>query len=88
MKKIITIFLALVLALALVACGGGGDKDGADGNGDYKVAMITDYGDITDQSFNQPRLIQLFDKATGNNLVWYDKQSADACAPVCKAYNE
>ncbi len=36
----------------------------------------------------QPKLIQLFDKATGNNLVWYDKQSADACAPVCKAYNE
>ncbi len=35
----------------------------------------------------QPKLIQLFDKETGNNLVWYDKASADACAPVCKAYN-
>ena len=34
----------------------------------------------------QPRLIQLFDKASGNNLVWYDKSSADACAPVCKNY--
>ncbi len=34
----------------------------------------------------QPKLIQLFDKETGNNLVWYDKQSADACAPVCKEY--
>ena len=34
----------------------------------------------------QPRLIQLFDKATSNNLIWYDKASADACAPVCKSY--
>ena len=24
-----------------------------DNNGDVKIAMITDYGDITDQSFNQ-----------------------------------
>ncbi len=35
----------------------------------------------------QPKLIQLFDKESGNNLVWYDKASADACAPVCKSYN-
>ena len=34
----------------------------------------------------QPRLIQLFDKETSNNLIWYDKASADACAPVCKTY--
>ena len=34
----------------------------------------------------QPRLIQLFDKATSNNLIWYDKESANACAPVCKSY--
>ncbi len=35
----------------------------------------------------QPKLIQLFDKETGFNLIWHDKQSADACAPVCKSYN-
>ena len=35
----------------------------------------------------QPRLIQLFDKATGNNLIWYDEKSAAADAPVCKKYN-
>ncbi len=35
----------------------------------------------------QPKLIQLFDKETGNNLIWYDKESADICAPVCKSYN-
>ena len=31
-----------------------------------------------------PALIQLFNKESGNNLVWYDKQSADA--PICKSY--
>ena len=35
----------------------------------------------------QPRLIQLFDKETGNNLIWYDKESVEANAPVCKTYN-
>ncbi len=34
----------------------------------------------------QPKLIQLFDKATGNNLIWYDKASAEANAPVCAKY--
>ena len=34
----------------------------------------------------KPELIQLFDKATGNNLIWYDKESAEADAPVCKNY--
>ncbi len=51
--------LALVTALSLVACGDKKDDNQTDDNqGDntettYKVAMITDYGDITDQSFNQ-----------------------------------
>ncbi len=54
MKKI----LALLLAVALVAClfagcqpsGKPGDKPS---DAKYRVAMVTDYGDITDQSFNQ-----------------------------------
>ena len=51
--------LALVIALSLVACGDKKDDNQTDDNqGDtnettYKVAMITDYGDITDQTFNQ-----------------------------------
>ncbi len=35
----------------------------------------------------QPRLIQLFDKATSNNLIWYDAASAAANAPVSKSYD-
>ncbi|MCQ2511176.1 MAG: TOBE domain-containing protein, partial [Lachnospiraceae bacterium] len=35
----------------------------------------------------QPRLIQLFDKATTNNLIWFDKESVAANAPKCKEYN-
>ena len=59
MKKFLAMILALVMALSLVACGDKKDDNQTDDNqGDtnettYKVAMITDYGDITDQSFNQ-----------------------------------
>ena len=35
----------------------------------------------------EPELIQLFDKATGNNLIWFDKSSAEKSAPVCKSYD-
>ena len=59
MKKFLAMILALVMALSLVACGDKKDDTKTDDNqGDtnettYTVAMITDYGDITDQSFNQ-----------------------------------
>ena len=54
MKKFLAMILALVMALSLVACGDKKDDNQGDTNETtYKVAMITDYGDITDQSFNQ-----------------------------------
>ena len=59
MKKFLAMILALVMALSLVACGGNTNPDDNQNtdepntNTEYKVAMITDYGDITDQSFNQ-----------------------------------
>lgn len=51
----------MTLAAALTACGGddsnANNNDSGASNGEttseYKVAMVTDYGDITDQSFNQ-----------------------------------
>ena len=55
MKRTISMLLALVMILGmLTACGGnGGENKPADPAIEYKVAMITDYSDITDQSFNQ-----------------------------------
>ena len=57
-RKIIALVLAGAMALSLAACGGKGNgKDGGKSNagdsGKMQVAMITDSGDITDQSFNQ-----------------------------------
>ena len=62
MKRFLALLLALCMVFALCACGGGdsGKKEDPNAsndcevtNKDYKVAMITDYGDITDKSFNQ-----------------------------------
>ncbi len=64
MKKFVSLMLAGVTALSLAACSGGSSSGGNSGGTTptadaqpeepaMKVAMITDYGDITDQSFNQ-----------------------------------
>ena len=61
MKKILALLLVLAMALSLVACGGKTEAPAANAEAaapaetaaEYKVAMVTDYGDITDQSFNQ-----------------------------------
>ena len=59
MKKILALLLVLAMALSLVACGGKTEEKApeaaapAETATEYKIAMVTDYGDITDQSFNQ-----------------------------------
>ena len=59
MKKLLAFVLVLSLVLSLCACSSdsGSNEGSSSGQGgssnNYKVAMITDYGDITDQSFNQ-----------------------------------
>ena len=55
MKRCLSLILAAVMILGLLAgCGGNeGQSNGGEAVGEYKVAMITDYCDITDQSFNQ-----------------------------------
>ena len=56
MKRILALVLALCMVFALCACGNG-DKDAKEtdtpNETTYKVAMLTDSGDITDKSFNQ-----------------------------------
>ena len=51
-EKSIFSLLAALLLVSLVACTTK-EKENDGWNKDYKVAMVTDYGDITDQSFNQ-----------------------------------
>ena len=91
MKKFLALLLALVMSLSLVACGGGSDTstdESTDTEGGdtaetaaYQVAMITDYGDITDQSFNQTtyEACQEFCDAQGLTFNYY-KPAGDSTA--------
>jgi len=51
------------------------------------VGLDTDVSmGATVQFTTEPDLIQLFDKESGNNLIWYDEVSVAANEPVCKSY--
>lgn len=58
-KRVAAAVLAGIMALSLTACGGSSNNEAkteetkSESTSDMKVAMITDSGDITDQSFNQ-----------------------------------
>ena len=64
-------------------------------SGDDEVVMLIPTVDLTaDVSMGKtinfttrPSLIQLFDRESGNNLIWYDAESAAKDAPVCKRYD-
>ena len=76
MKKILALVLALCMILALAACGQAAAP--AAGNAaKQKVAMITDYGDITDQSFNQTtyEACKAFCEANGVDFTYYKPAS-------------
>lgn len=53
MKKLVSILLVVSMVLSMTACGAAEEESTATGDSEYRVAMITDAGDITDQSFNQ-----------------------------------
>ena len=79
MKKILALLLILAMALSLVACGG--SEKAASGD---KVAMVTDYGDITDQSFNQTtwEACLKFGETTGTEVKYYKPTSNDTAGRV------
>ena len=61
---------------------------------DEVVMLIPTFDLETDVSMGRtvnfttkPILIQMFDKESGNNLIWYDAESAGKDAPVCKRYD-
>ncbi len=66
MKKLLCVVLALVLCLGMVSFAEG-----------FRVAMITDYGDITDQSFNQTtyEAAKAFCEANGIDFQYYKPAS-------------
>ena len=82
MKKILAMLLVLVMALSLVACGNSGEA--AQNGGEYKVAMVTDYGDITDQSFNQTtwEAVVAFGEANNVEVKYYKPTSNDTAGRV------
>ncbi len=92
--------LALVMALALVACGQQKEPDVQDPQGPtdtdevtYKVAMITDYGDITDQSFNQTtyEACKAFAEANGVDFQYFKPagdNTADRVAMIESAIDQ
>ena len=100
MKKFLALMLALVMALALVACGQQKEPDVQELQGPtdtdevtYKVAMITDYGDITDQSFNQTtyEACKAFAEANGVDFQYFKPagdNTADRVAMIESAIDQ
>ena len=80
MKKIIALILVALMALSMVACQPAGEGDAPA----YKVAMVTDYGDITDQSFNQTtwEAVVAFGKANNIETKYYKPTTNDTSARV------
>ena len=70
MKKILSLVLVLCMVFALGAVSAFADSD-------VTVAMITDYGDITDQSFNQTtyEACKAFCEANGVDFTYYKPAS-------------
>ena len=89
MKKILALLLVLVMTLSLVACGGEKPaetkgEENAPANTEYKIAMVTDYGDITDQSFNQTTWEAVVKFGQDNNVEtkYYKPTSNDTAGRV------
>ena len=95
MKKILALLLVLAMTLSLVACGGKTEEKApeaaapeaaapAETASEYKVAMVTDYGDITDQSFNQTtwEAVIKFGEDNGIAYKYYKPTSNDTAGRV------
>lgn len=80
MKKFFALLLSIVMVLSLVACGEVKEPETTEPESTeaaYSVAMVTDYGDITDQSFNQTtyEACKAFCEANGLQFTYYKPAS-------------
>ena len=88
MKKFFSVGLTAAMAISLAACGSSSSSSSSSAkstssasSSDMAVAMITDYGDITDQSFNQTTYEACKAWATDNDVKFnYYKPASDADA--------
>ena len=89
MKKFLVLLLAAMMVFSLSACGGGGGGDEAAADDSMKVAMVTDYGDITDQSFNQTtyEASKAFCEENGIDFT-YKKPASDSTADRVSSIEE
>ncbi|MBP3638099.1 MAG: BMP family ABC transporter substrate-binding protein [Clostridia bacterium] len=78
MKKLVSLMLAVVMLLGVVSF--------ANAEETYRIAMITDYGDITDQSFNQTtwEAVVKFGTDNGIDYKYYKPDTNDTAGRVAK----
>ncbi|MBQ7846446.1 MAG: BMP family ABC transporter substrate-binding protein [Clostridia bacterium] len=78
MKKLVSLLLAVVMVLGMMSIASAEEA---------KIAMITDYGDITDQSFNQTTWEAVVKFCTDNNIEYkyYKPDTNDTAGRVAKA---
>lgn len=87
MKKLFLAAFALS-ALALVSCNKKQDSAKPSSEGSIKIAMVTDSGDITDQSFNQTTYAACKEYAGANGLSFnYYKPAGDSTADRVASIN-
>ena len=89
MKKFLVMLLAAVMVFSFAACGGGSSSEEAAADDTMKVAMVTDYGDITDQSFNQTTYEACKAFCESNDVEFtYKKPASDADADRVSSIEE
>lgn len=79
-KKLVSVLLVLtmVCSIFLAGCGSSADYSNGDSDSEYRVAMITDAGDITDQSFNQTTYEACEEYCSASNIPFtYKKPDGD-----------
>ena len=107
MKKFLTTLLTGAMCFSLVACSGSKPAEGGSSKGEgepaqttepaaeaaVQVAMVTDYGDITDQSFNQTtyEACKAFAESKGLKFNYFkpaDNADADRVTSIEQAIEE
>ena len=77
-RKTLIALLILTMIMATSACGSTVPETTPGNNPDYKVAMVTDSGDITDQSFNQITYTAMAEYCEENHIDYtYKKPDGD-----------